>query len=38
MARAQAALFAATPGALADAVARFVPKLPRESLARIIGA
>jgi len=38
MARAQAALFAATPGALADAVGRFLPKVPREALARIIGA
>jgi NitT/TauT family transport system substrate-binding protein len=38
MARAQAALFAATPAALADAVAPFLPKLPREALARIIGA
>ncbi len=38
MARAQAALFDATPGALADAVAAFLPKPPREALARIIGA
>jgi len=38
MARAQAALFAATPGALADAIAPFLPQLPREALARIIGA
>ena len=38
VARAQAALFAATPLALADAVGGFLPKLPREALARIIGA
>jgi NitT/TauT family transport system substrate-binding protein len=38
MARAQAALFAATPGAVADAVAPFLPQLPREALVRIIGA
>ena len=38
MARAQRALFAATPAALADAVAGFLPEVPRESLARIIGA
>jgi NitT/TauT family transport system substrate-binding protein len=38
MARAQAALFAATPGAVADAVAPFLPKLSRESLTRIVGA
>jgi hypothetical protein len=36
MARAQAALFAATPGALADAVGSFLPKVPRDALARII--
>jgi NitT/TauT family transport system substrate-binding protein len=38
MARAQAALFAATPGALADAVGSFLPKLAPDVLARIIGA
>jgi len=38
MARAQAALFAATPVALAEAVGSFLPKLSREALARIIGA
>jgi NitT/TauT family transport system substrate-binding protein len=38
IARAQAALFAATPRALADAVGSFLPKVPREALARIIGA
>ncbi|HEY5559755.1 MAG TPA: ABC transporter substrate-binding protein, partial [Steroidobacteraceae bacterium] len=38
MARAQAALFAATPGAVADAVAPFLPQLSREVLVRIIGA
>lgn len=38
MARAQAALFAATPGAVADAVAPFLPQLPHEALVRIIGA
>ena len=38
MARAQAALFKATPATLADAVAPFLPDLPRASLARIIGA
>jgi len=38
MARAQAALFAATPGALADAVGSFLPKLAPDALARIIGA
>lgn len=38
MARAQAALFAATPRTLADAVAPFLPDLPRDSAARIIGA
>jgi NitT/TauT family transport system substrate-binding protein len=38
MARAQKALFAATPAALADAVGSFLPNVPREALARIIGA
>jgi NitT/TauT family transport system substrate-binding protein len=38
MARAQAALFAATPAAIADAVASFLPKLSRAALARIVGA
>ena len=38
IARAQAALFAATPRALADAVGGFLPKLAPEALARIIGA
>ncbi len=38
MARAQAALFAATPSALADAVAPFLPELSRDALVRIIGA
>jgi NitT/TauT family transport system substrate-binding protein len=38
IARAQAALFAATPAALADAVGGFLPKLAPEALARIIGA
>ncbi len=38
VARAQAALFATTPVAIADAVGRFLPKLSREALARIIGA
>jgi NitT/TauT family transport system substrate-binding protein len=37
MARAQAALFAATPVAVADAVAPFLPELSREALVRIIG-
>jgi ABC-type nitrate/sulfonate/bicarbonate transport system substrate-binding protein len=36
IARAQAALFAATPAALADAVGSFLPKVSREALARII--
>ncbi|MFN0300392.1 MAG: ABC transporter substrate-binding protein [Burkholderiales bacterium] len=36
MARAQAALFAATPEAIADAVAPFLPELSREALMRII--
>jgi NitT/TauT family transport system substrate-binding protein len=38
MTRAQAALFAATPRAIADAVAPFLPDVPGEALARIIGA
>jgi NitT/TauT family transport system substrate-binding protein len=38
MARAQAALFAATPRAIADAVAPFLPELSRAALARIIAA
>jgi NitT/TauT family transport system substrate-binding protein len=38
IARAQAALFAATPAAIADAVASFLPKLTRAALARIVGA
>lgn len=38
MARAQAALFRATPATLADAVAPFLPDLSRETLARIIRA
>ena len=38
MARAQAALVAATPGAIANAVAPFLPELSRPALARIIGA
>lgn len=36
MARAQAALFRATPAALADAVAEFLPDVPRTALARMI--
>lgn len=36
MARAQAALFAATPSEVADAVAPFLPKLSHEALVRII--
>ena len=36
MARAQAALFRATPAAVADAVAPFLPDLPRDALARMI--
>ena len=36
MARAQAALFRAAPAALADAVAEFLPDLPRDALARMI--
>jgi NitT/TauT family transport system substrate-binding protein len=38
MARAQRALFAATPRAIADAAAPFLPDLPRKALARMIGA
>src|SRR5688572_6123019 len=38
IARAQAALFAATPSALADAVGGFLPEVSRGALARIIGA
>jgi NitT/TauT family transport system substrate-binding protein len=38
IARAQAALFASTPAAIADAVASFLPELSRSALARIIGA
>lgn len=38
IARAQAALFDATPRALADAVAPFVPDVPHQALARIIAA
>ena len=38
MARAQAALFAASPATLADAVAPFLPQLSREALARIIAS
>ena len=38
MARAQAALFAATPGANADAVAAFLPRLSRPALTRIVAA
>jgi NitT/TauT family transport system substrate-binding protein len=37
MARAQAALFAATPRAVAEAVAPFLPDLSRAALTRIIG-
>jgi NitT/TauT family transport system substrate-binding protein len=36
IARAQAALFASTPAAIADAVASFVPKLARDALTRIV--
>jgi NitT/TauT family transport system substrate-binding protein len=36
IARAQAALFAAKPSAIADAVASFLPKLPRAALTRIV--
>jgi NitT/TauT family transport system substrate-binding protein len=38
IARAQAALFASPPAAIADAVAMFLPKLPRAALTRIIAA
>jgi len=38
MARAQGALFAATPRAIADAVAPFLPELSRAALTRIVGA
>ena len=38
MARAQAALFAATPAAVAEAVSGFLPKVSRAALARIIAA
>jgi NitT/TauT family transport system substrate-binding protein len=38
MARAQAALFAATPRAVANAVAPFLPELPRDALTRIVAA
>jgi NitT/TauT family transport system substrate-binding protein len=38
IARAQDALFSSTPAQLADAVGSFLPKVPREALARIIGA
>ena len=38
MARAQVALFAATPAAVADAVTSFLPKLSRAALTRIIAA
>src|SRR3954462_6863605 len=38
IARAQAALFASTPAAIADAVASFLPKISRSALARIVGA
>jgi NitT/TauT family transport system substrate-binding protein len=38
MARAQAALFAATPDTIADAIAPFLPELSRVALARIISA
>ncbi|MET0680594.1 MAG: ABC transporter substrate-binding protein [Burkholderiales bacterium] len=38
IARAQAALFAATPRAVADAVAPFLPELSRDALTRIVGA
>jgi NitT/TauT family transport system substrate-binding protein len=38
IARAQAALFASTPAAIADAVASFLPELSRSALARVIGA
>jgi NitT/TauT family transport system substrate-binding protein len=38
IARAQAALFAAAPAAIADAVATFLPKLSRAALTRIVAA
>lgn len=38
IARAQAALFRATPAAIADAVAEFLPHLPRRALERMITA
>lgn len=38
MARAQAALFASAPGAIADAITPFLPDVPRPALARIIQA
>jgi len=38
IARAQAALFASTPAAIADAVASFLPELSRAALARIVAA
>ncbi|HTO50597.1 MAG TPA: ABC transporter substrate-binding protein [Burkholderiales bacterium] len=38
MARAQAALFTATPRAVADAVAPFLPEVSRDALTRIVGA
>jgi NitT/TauT family transport system substrate-binding protein len=38
MARAQTALSAATPRAVADAVAPFLPELSRDALTRIVGA
>jgi NitT/TauT family transport system substrate-binding protein len=38
MARAQAALFASTPRAVADAVAPFLPDLSRSALTRIVAA
>jgi NitT/TauT family transport system substrate-binding protein len=38
MARAQAALFAATPAGIAEAVASYLPKLSRVALTRIVAA
>jgi NitT/TauT family transport system substrate-binding protein len=38
IARAQAALFASKPAAIADAVASFLPELPRAALTRIVAA
>ena len=38
MTRTQAALFAATPRAIADAIEPFLPQLSREALTRIISA